>query len=143
MRDDAMAPVPILIVERPGDLSVALIPGKGRGVIARRRFNLGDVVETAPVIVVERAIMRASILDFYTYNWNEENAIVLGYGMIYNHSYTPNARYIRRLSEHLVDFVAIRDIEAGQEVLINYNDEPADQTPIAFANERWWRQGER
>ena len=57
--------------------------------------------------------------------------LALGYGSLYNHSYRPNARYVD-LSERTKLFTAIRDIAAGEEITVNYNGEPEDQTPVGF-----------
>ena len=51
---------------------------------------------------------------------------------LYNHSYKPNAIYIRKVSEKVIDFVAIRDIEAGEEITINYNGVSDSNQPVWF-----------
>ena len=37
-----------------------------------------------------------------------------------------------QLDEHLIHFVALRDIAAGEEIVMNYNGEPTDLTPVWF-----------
>jgi SET domain-containing protein len=54
-----------------------------------------------------------------------------GYGSLYNHSYRPNARYVD-LAGRTKLFTAIRDIAAGEEITVNYNGEPGDETPVGF-----------
>jgi uncharacterized protein len=110
-------------------------PGRGRGVFARHTIPAGVLFEQAPVIVVptgqwERA--DKTILFEYFFAWGDHSAIALGYGSLYNHSYHPNARYVKRLDEQLIDFYALRTIEAGEEILINYNGDPADDSPLWF-----------
>ena len=55
----------------------------------------------------------------------------LGYGSLYNHSYRPNARYDDEEGRIMV-FTALRDIGRGEEITVNYNGEPGDETPVGF-----------
>ncbi len=57
--------------------------------------------------------------------------MALGYGSLYNHSYQPNARYDDESGQTKV-FSAIRDIAPGEEIVVNYNGEPEDETPVWF-----------
>ena len=71
-------------------------------------------------------------LNKYFYIWNRNAvAVSLGYGSLYNHSYRPNARYVD-LAGRTKLFTAIRDIAAGEEITVNYNGEPEDETPVGF-----------
>lgn len=56
----------------------------------------------------------------------------MGHGSLYNHSYRPNAKYVRKVSEGVIDFVAVRDIEVGEEITVNYNGYPGDNEPVWF-----------
>ncbi len=47
------------------------------------------------------------------------------------HSYQPNARYDDESGQTKV-FRAIRDIARGEEIVVNYNGEPEDETPVWF-----------
>ncbi|CAN7514478.1 SET domain-containing protein [Paenibacillus sp. LjRoot153] len=107
----------------------------GRGIFATENIKKGDFIESAPIIVVtqkEWEQMRESILKNYVYRWGEDKAIALGYGGIYNHSFTPNARYISNINNLTIDFSAYKDIKAGEEILINYNGDPKDQSSLWF-----------
>ena len=109
---------------------------KGRGVFARRRFNHGDLIERAPVILLpdeQWLEMEKTSLSNYYYNWNEHGSVLaLGYGSLYNHSYKPNAVYVKHFSALLIDYVALRDIAEGEEITINYNGHPEDRRPLWF-----------
>ncbi len=111
---------------------------KGRGVFARRPIATGEVFETAPVLVVPAAqwsSIEKTVFFDYTFEWGwagEAAAIALGYGSLYNHSYTPNARYEKRLEDAAIDFIALRQIRAGEEILINYNGDPEARDPLWF-----------
>src|SRR5687767_889523 len=80
-------------------IAIRQIPGKGRGVVAERQFGAGDTIERPPVLVIsadEAPIIRDTRLAHYYFEWGDDckqAAIALGYGSLYNHSYTPNARY--------------------------------------------------
>lgn len=119
--------------------------GKGRGVFAGRRFQLGELIERAPVIVIpatEGPALAATLLDAYDFRWNHrqrQSAIVLGYGSLYNHADGPNARYTRLFDSEEMEFTALRTIEAGEEILINYNGDSGDPRGLVFAGPRWWR----
>jgi uncharacterized protein len=58
-------------------------------------------------------------------------AVVLGYGSLYNHSYKPNA-YYRDRRNRVKEFIALRDIAAGEEITINYNGSPHDPSDVGF-----------
>lgn len=116
---------------------VAVVPiaGKGRGVVAVRRIVRGELIESAPVVVVPAGQMTqidGTVLKHYVYDWADGVAVALGNGSIYNHSYAPNAIYTRRFDAHALEYTALRDIEAGEEILINYNGDPDDRTPLWF-----------
>ena len=113
---------------------------KGRGVFAASRLARGEIIETAPIILIPAAEwphIEPTVLALYIYNFGptaeeEHAAIALGCGSLYNHSYTPNAKYIKSWEEQVIRFVALRDIEPGEEITINYNGSPENQTPIWF-----------
>ena len=121
-------------------LEVRSDPKKGRGVFAVSRLACGEIIETAPVILIPAAEwphIEPTVLAFYIYNFGptaeeEHAAIALGYGSLYNHSYTPNAKYTKNWDEQVIRFVALSDIEPGEEITINYNGAPENQTPIWF-----------
>jgi SET domain-containing protein len=101
---------------------------KGRGVFARTRIAKGTVIERVPVVVVTWDRIEDSELAHYAYTWNERKAaIALGYGSLYNHSFKPNA-YYEDAGRQTKVFTAIRDIEPGEEITVNYNGDPLDST---------------
>ena len=111
---------------------------KGRGVFARRSFRRSETIESVPVIFIpgdQKAHIQSTVLDLYVYKFGPEDThlvIALGYGSLYNHSFSPNADFIRSWEEQLIHFVAVRDIEEGEEITVNYNGTPDDQSPIWF-----------
>ena len=117
-------------------IEVKQIKGKGRGVFARRLIYDGEVIERVPVLVLpdgeSRSASGLTPMSDYCFDWGGGTvAVALGYGSLYNHSYQPNARYDDEKGQIKV-FVAIRDISLGEEIVVNYNGEPGDQSPVWF-----------
>jgi uncharacterized protein len=119
-------------------ISVRLLERKGRGVFAERRLAKGEVIEKCPVVVIpvdQVNQIHATVLTNYVYPWGEkedEAALPLGFGVLYNHSYSPNADWFQDLDALVLSFVALRDIEVGEEITVNYNGPPDCQTPVWF-----------
>jgi uncharacterized protein len=117
-------------------------PGKGRGVFAQKKFEIGEVIETCPVIVLpseEVEIVDRTQLYNYNFIWgadSKEAAIALGYGSLYNHSYTPNAKYQKDYDNKLINYICIREIQLNEEITINYNFDPEDKAPVIFRSSR-------
>jgi len=112
-------------------------PGKGRGVFAVETFLSGELIESAPVLVFDDGEQALSIdrtpLGSYYFRWkDDENAVLFGYGSLYNHSYEPNAKYVRNYAQETMDFVALREIAPGEEITINYNGRPDCREPLWF-----------
>lgn len=107
----------------------------GRGVFATRDFKEGEVIEKAPIINLdseERKSCEKTILNYYIYPWRSTRtgSVVLGYGSIYNHSFTPNADWKQNFKEKVMTYRALKPIKKGDEILVNYNGEPDDTRPI-------------
>jgi uncharacterized protein len=120
---------------KPSDaIEIKRVRGKGRGVFARRPIEEGEVIETCPMLVLAPGAIEdfSTGLGAYVFEWSRGKlALALGYGSLYNHSYRPNARYADLAGQTKL-FTAIRDIAAGEEITVNYNGEPEDQTPVGF-----------
>ena len=119
-------------------LSIRLTADKGRGVFAERLIQEGELIERAAVIPIpldEVKHINPTVIYNYWFRWGAdgtERAVVLGLGSLYNHSYQPNAYYVRRLEELAIDFIARRKISPGEEICVNYNGRVDDLTPIVF-----------
>lgn len=116
-------------------ISIGITNGKGRGIFAQKQFAKGEIIERAPVIVipgVQEDLADKTVLYNYCYEWGGDIALALGYGSLYNHSYQPNAIYTKNLQEMVVEFIALRDIETQEEITINYNCCPDDNSPLWF-----------
>lgn len=122
----------------PSDMiEVRRSAGRGRGVFARRFIAKGTIIERVPMIVFSEKDLESadgfSTLYHYCFEWGKGTvALAMGYGSIYNHSFSPNARY-DDLPQRTKEFTALNDIQAGEEITISYNGEAEDQTPMEFA----------
>ena len=107
----------------------------GRGIFATRNIKKDEFIEEAPVIIipkVEWKLMEESVFVNYIFRWGGDKALALGYGSLYNHSYTPNVRYFTNIENQSIDFYARKDIREGEEIMVNYNGDPEDQSPLWF-----------
>ena len=102
------------------------------------------MIERVPVVLIPKSHVfgdsaeakHAARISWYVFSWKvptkrEYVALALGYGSLYNHSFTPNARY-QCVAPDTIEYLSIRPIAKGDEILINYNGDPDDQTPVDF-----------
>ncbi len=113
------------------------IKNAGLGVFAHAPIEQGEIIEQAPVIEVtnrfERFLLKRTALRNYYYQWGPERkqvALSTGYGSLYNHAYEPNASYEKNIKENYITFTALRPIQAGEEITVNYNGRPHDATTL-------------
>lgn len=114
---------------------VRRVRNRGRGVFALKDFKTGEIIESCPVLPLntkERKYCEKTLLNHYIYPWRSTRgaAVVLGYGSIYNHSFTPNADWKQNFKTGCMVYRAIKPIKKDEEILVNYNGEPDDKSPI-------------
>lgn len=108
------------------------------GVFAAGPIEEGAVIEICPVLLFPKAqlaAVRQTMLDDYYFDWGDNGewyAFALGYGSLYNHSFNPNADYGMDFENNTIDIYALRFIEPGEEICINYNGSPEDQSRVWF-----------
>jgi SET domain-containing protein len=93
----------------------------GRGVFAARPIATGETIEVCPTLEVAAADV-GGLLHDYVFESNDDaegSVLLLGYGMLYNHSAKPNAEYVQD-GDAAVAFVALRPIKPGDEITIDY-----------------------
>ena len=117
-------------------IEVKRAKGKGRGVYARVFIPAGTVFERAPLLVMsEKEALEgdhANMLPAYVFEYGKGKvALALGFGSLYNHSYSPNARY-DDAGNQVKEYRALRDIERGEEITINYNGAEDVMDPVDF-----------
>jgi SET domain-containing protein len=109
---------------------------KGRGVFAQKDFDPGEIIDVANVIVIPKQqvkLITHTVLCNYYFSWHgESGAIALGYASLFNHSYHPNALYVKNFAKNIIEIIAYKDIRKNEEITINYNGTVDDLTPIWF-----------
>lgn len=104
----------------------------GMGVFTDAFIEAGALVEECHYLKVPQSRCRGEPLDDYVFEIrfgpHEEPrkgmwvAIVMGYGMIYNHSSEPNVSYSRGVDRDVFRFHALRDIHPGEQLCISYGE---------------------
>jgi SET domain-containing protein len=96
---------------------------RGRGVFAARRFTEGEVIEVCPTVMFEDDEIEGPVRH-YLFSARQPGKVMLvfGYAMLYNHAAQPNM-FHRTAGRLLIEFVALRDIEAGEELTHDYGEE--------------------
>ena len=112
------------------------VPGKGRGVFARKAIAKGTMIERVPILKLPASDIyndtQNSKLADYVFKWGKKTVMVaLGYGSIYNHSYKPNAHYYDDGPDIQI-YEAVKKIKKGEEITINYNGKPSSKRSVSF-----------
>jgi SET domain-containing protein len=120
-------------------LTIASSLNRGRGVFTSEDIIKGTTIEISPVIVLtaaDRSNVEKTLLHDYIFEWGEDHtsaAVALGYLSIYNHIAEPNCKYQMDFEEQAISIITLRDIQAGEELFINYmNAEGASDKPVWF-----------
>lgn len=109
--------------------------GRGRGVAATQDIAAGELIVSAPVLVlsgVEYYLMRILPCIMHTFVWErpeaqggETAAIAFGLASLCNHADDgANAEVVRNYEDECLDLVAQSPIKAGEEILIRYKSVP-------------------
>lgn len=103
------------------------MPAAERGVFAAADLKKGDLIEICPIIEIPetqvKLLRKTDLINYYfrVGMYNERVAIALGYGSLYNHSYSPNADFETNLEERIIQFIALKNINKDEEITIDYN----------------------
>ena len=92
----------------------------GWGVFTNEKIKKNEIVEVCVSILAYPEHQNYS--DFlFTAPGSGGAFLPLGFGSIYNHSFTPNLIFrVISLDRRLLQFIAVRDIEAGEELTHDY-----------------------
>ena len=113
-------------------------PAKGRGMFTSELILADTIIEIAPVIVMpaaDRILLDKTLLHDYIFEWGTDKTqccMALGFVPIYNHSYNSNCEYFMDYSSNTIMLKTVKNIEAGEEVFINYNGDFNDKTALWF-----------
>jgi uncharacterized protein len=120
-------------------VSQSKIINGGRGVFAGRNIKKAEIIEICPIIEVPKhdmANLNESILVTYFFYFGKKKerlAVMLGFGSLYNHSYSPNARYKLKQTEMIMEFSALKDIKMDEEITYDYKyGNPNAKAPLWF-----------
>lgn len=119
-------------------LTIAETQKMGRGVFTSESIVRGTIVEVSPVIVMgpeDRTLLDKTPLHDYIFEWGDDRSrccMAMGYVPVYNHASPSNCEYEMDYEEDTITVTAVRDIEAGEELFINYNGDWDDKRPVWF-----------
>ena len=125
-------------ITQPVGIEVKQSEIHGLGVFARKKIRKGEIIEKSPVILLdklEREVLKSTSLFWYYFLLNNNKtpvAIGLGLSSLYNHSYNANAFYDIKIKKAIIVFKSVTNINAGEEITINYNSNPYDPSPVYF-----------
>ena len=111
---------------------------KGRGVFTDANIAANIIIEIATVIVMpktDRVHLDKTLLHDYIFEWGEAKdqcCMALGNIPIYNHSYQSNFEYFMDYDEQTIMLKTVTDINADEEITINYNGDWDDKKQIWF-----------
>jgi SET domain-containing protein len=123
---------------QPVSIEIKPSPIHGRGVFACKSFKPGDHIETAPVVLLEKQekelLQSTTLFSYYFLVENENTPVALGFGYssLYNHAPIANAVYKISLKNATMIITACQPIDPGDEIKLNYNGRPDDETPVYF-----------
>lgn len=119
-------------------VSKSKIPNSGRGVFASTKIKAGEVVESCPYIEIPKeqleSLERSVFINYVYFFGKKKNRMLipLGFGAIYNHSYTPNAIYKIKPKEGVIEFISINNIKRAEEITVNYIQGNDKNVPLWF-----------
>lgn len=116
-------------------LNKSNIPGSGKGVFASREIKKGEVIEVAPVLVLDFTDFidtRWNLLFEYYFWMDDYVALGLGFASMYNHSKDPNCKYELDRVNKTITFTATKDIKKDEEICFNYKGSANSKTPLWF-----------
>lgn len=88
--------------------------------IAKGEMILAERVIFVPVVEVTSPSL---LFDEYSFAWGEDEdaAIPVGISMLINHAAEEQANVVWRDKDEVIEWIALRDIAPGDELLHNYN----------------------
>jgi len=115
---------------------------KGNGLFAKKDIKKNTIIDVAHIIPIpnkDYKKIRKTILYHYCYIWEDpkclpefKNAISLSISQFINHSFNPNVKYLYDYDDNTIEFITIRDILKGEEIVVNYNGLVDDYSPLWF-----------
>lgn len=119
-------------------LVVAPSDNRGRGIFTSKNIPANTIIEISPVLILsskERKAIEETKLFDYIFEWGKskkQGCLALGYVSLYNHAYSSNCDYEMDFEHRLVTIKTVKKIKKGEELFINYNADPTDETKVWF-----------
>lgn len=111
-------------------------PVFGRGVFATCNISENEHVFSSEVLTLSKEdslIIQSTSLKYYVYSLNkDQDCLAVGPGTLLNHSNNPNLEYClttiveNGVKRTLISYKALREIESGEELFIDYNSDCAN-----------------
>lgn len=118
------------------DFEIRKTEKKGWGIYAMRDFKKGELIETAPVIVMtaeEMKLLNKTKLHDYIFHWeNGECCMAMGHVPIFNHATPSNCEYFQDYEEEIIEIKTVRAIKTGEEMTINYMGDADNEEAVWF-----------
>jgi SET domain-containing protein len=113
------------MLKSPDKIYVSYSKVSGRGVFAKEDIQPGEILEESHFIELNEKDFNNidDVLKEYVFTFpigNKNNCVVLGFGMIYNHSLIPNAYWECDEEMKLFRFISNRLIKKDEEIFTNY-----------------------
>lgn len=109
---------------------------KGWGVFSSEAIPADTIIEISPVIVMtseEKNLLDQTILFNYIFDWEADQCcMAMGLVPIYNHAYASNCEYFQDYQEGTIFIKTVRNIEASEELTINYNGDWNNEKKVWF-----------
>lgn len=112
----------------PTKIEIKESPGRGLGVFATKKIFKNEVIEECHLLPLPvKAGESSNLFNDYRFNYPQsgklqELVIPFGYGCIYNHSDNNNATWKDHPEYKAFQFIAIKDINPGEEICTYYGD---------------------
>ena len=109
---------------------IVSIPEKWRCVFADKDYKKGETIEICEYITIPQAqieMLKNTVVNDYWFglNWDQWDAqLLLWTWSLFNHSREPNMTPVFEKETLRVGFVAIKDIENGDELVFDYGYTP-------------------
>ncbi|MFX1572250.1 MAG: SET domain-containing protein [Promethearchaeota archaeon] len=115
---------------------------KGKGVFAKEFIPKGRIIDIAHIILISNKdwnLIEKTVLSNYSFEWDDpkfrgefDSAISLSVSQFINHSYDPNVEYIYDYKNKCIEYITLRNISKGEEITVNYNGEPYNDSSMWF-----------
>lgn len=118
------------------DFEVRKTKSKGWGIFALRNFDVNELVESSPVVIMtgeEMILLNQTKLHDYIFHWEDGMCcMALGNVPIFNHAAPSNCEYFQDYDNGIIEIKTVKKILAGEELTINYMGDPDTKEAVWF-----------